>query len=167
MVASASKSFTLKNLPKPKILQACCISINAPDIRQKFINVLCCSDYCVIYYTNIYFYSVRNLQCDCVHLVSFRAKQKDQISINQFQQKLEGECRTGTDLYASKTVRSLKGIYLQREGWFGELTTRVVFIPYCNFITSKALKVPVSHVIKKKKQTKNEQQQKNLQPKLM
>lgn len=52
--------FILKKI-KPKILKGCCIYVNASDTKQKFINVLCCSDYCIIDYTNIYFHSVRNL----------------------------------------------------------------------------------------------------------
>lgn len=52
--------FILKKI-NPKILKTCCIYINASDTKQKFINVLCCSDYCINFYTNIYFHSVRNL----------------------------------------------------------------------------------------------------------
>lgn len=62
VASSASQSFYPKKI-NPKILQTprCCIYVNASDTTQKFINVLCCSDYCIIYYTNIYFHSVRNL----------------------------------------------------------------------------------------------------------
>lgn len=70
--------------------------------------------------------------------------------MNQFQQKLERESRKGKYLYLFKTVRSLKGKCLQKEGLIVDLTIGMVFTPYCKFITSKALKSPVSHVIKKK-----------------
>lgn len=136
--------FMLKKI-NPKILQTCCIYVNASDTKQKFINVLCCSDYTIIYYTNIYCHSVRNLLYDLVYSL----EQNKQINIYKFQQKLERESRRGTDLYSYKTVRSSKGRCLQREGLIEDLTIGVVFTPYYKFLTYKALKIPVSHVIKK------------------
>lgn len=72
--------FILKKI-NPKILQTlrCCIYVNASDTTQKFVNVLCCSDYCIIYYTNIYFHSVRNL---LYYFIYSLEQKKYQISIN-------------------------------------------------------------------------------------
>lgn len=145
MVASASKSFYPKII-KLKILKTCCIYVNASDTKQKFINALCCSDYCIIYYNNIYFHSVRNLLYGFVYSL----EQNKNISMNQFQQKLGRESRKGKYLYLSKTARSLKRKCLQKERLIEDLTIGMVFTPYCKFITSKALKIPFSHVIKKK-----------------
>lgn len=145
MAASASKNFyAKKNKPEDpaNMLHLCkCLWYQAKIYK--------CPVLLWLYNNLLYKYILPLSQKSTIQFyIQFRAKQKYQISIYEFQQKLERESRK-TGLYSYKTVRSLKGRCLQRDGLIKGLTIGVVFAPYCKFITSKALKIPVSHVIKK------------------